>query len=350
MRSLVLALCIFSGAASSAMAQVSVNIGITLPGVNIGINVPQYPRMVRVPDYPVYYAPSLQLNFFFYDGLYWVYHHDDWYASSWYNGPWNRVGPEVVPLFVLRIPVRYYQQPPQYFRDWARNEPPRWGQHWGPAWQQQRGTWDRWDRRAIPRPAPLPVYQRAYSGNRYPDAERQRSLRVEKYRHVPRETVVREYNRQRSAGRTPAPIERTAPVQRAAPEERTAPVQRAVPEERTAPVQRAAPEERAAPGQRATPDDRTPRNSQTREKSSPRQEQDRERSTSRVPDQRERPAERTADKVPDRAPPAAKAETATQKAVPPERGKRSEARQEKGQNRSRNERDKDEKPDGKGAR
>ncbi len=41
--------------------------------VSIGINLPVYPNLVVVPGYPVYYAPQLQANFFFYDGMYWVY-------------------------------------------------------------------------------------------------------------------------------------------------------------------------------------------------------------------------------------------------------------------------------------
>jgi hypothetical protein len=56
--------------------------------VSIGINVPIYPRLVVVPGYPVYYAPQLDSNYFFYDGLYWVFQDDNWYQSSWYNGPW----------------------------------------------------------------------------------------------------------------------------------------------------------------------------------------------------------------------------------------------------------------------
>ena len=56
--------------ATSAIAQVSISIG--LPSVSIGINVPVYPELVRVPGYPVYYAPRLESNFFFYDGMYWV--------------------------------------------------------------------------------------------------------------------------------------------------------------------------------------------------------------------------------------------------------------------------------------
>ena len=125
------------GSISSATAQVSVGIG--LPGVSIGINLPVYPELVPVPGYPVYYAPRLNSNYFFYDGMYWVYQADNWYASSWYNGPWGLVAPEVVPLFVLRVPVRYYRQPPPYFRGWQANAPPRWGDHWGDDWKQRRG-------------------------------------------------------------------------------------------------------------------------------------------------------------------------------------------------------------------
>src|SRR5512138_2039921 len=84
-RHLFIALSLWAAAALPAQAQVSVGVGINVPGVSIGINVPAYPRLVRVPDYPVYYAPGLQANFFFYDGLYWVYQSDNWYSSSWYN-------------------------------------------------------------------------------------------------------------------------------------------------------------------------------------------------------------------------------------------------------------------------
>ena len=86
MRGTAVALAVFLWAGSPAVAQVSV--GISMPGVSIGINMPMYPQLVRVPNYPVYYAPRVNTNLFFYDGMYWVYQQDEWYASSWYNGPW----------------------------------------------------------------------------------------------------------------------------------------------------------------------------------------------------------------------------------------------------------------------
>jgi hypothetical protein len=191
----------------SAEAQVSIGIG--LPNLSIGINLPLFPELVRVPGYPVYYAPRVEANYFFYDGMYWVYQDDNWYASSWYNGPWGVVGPDVVPLFILRIPVRYYRQPPVYFRGWQPNAPPRWSQHWGREWEQRRSGWDRWDRRSAPRPAPLPVYQRQYSGDRYPRVEQQQKLRNQQYRYQPRERTVREHFKQPQIDhKSPAPDQR----------------------------------------------------------------------------------------------------------------------------------------------
>jgi hypothetical protein len=66
-------------------------------------------------------------NDFFHDGVYWAYQGDHWYASSWYNGPWSRVGPMHVPAFVLRIPVGYYRAPPAYFRGARADAPPHRG-------------------------------------------------------------------------------------------------------------------------------------------------------------------------------------------------------------------------------
>ena len=178
-----------------ALAQVSVNFGS--PDVQIGLNLNLFPELVPVPGYPVYYAPRLNANYFFYDGMYWVYQQDEWYVSSWYNGPWSVVGREFVPVFVLRIPVRYYRQAPIYFRGWQPNSAPRWGDHWGNEWQQHHHGWDRWDRHIrIVRP-PLPVYQRHYSGNQYPSLHQQQLLENKNYRYQPRDPEVRQQAEER---------------------------------------------------------------------------------------------------------------------------------------------------------
>ena len=223
MRALFLLLWMLLCSITSASAQVSVGIG--LPGVSIGINLPVYPQLVAVPGYPVYYAPQMNSNYFFYDGLYWVYQRDNWYASSWYNGPWGLVSREAVPLFVLRVPVRYYRQPPAYFHGWRSDAPPRWDEHWGNTWAQNHGGWDNWNRSSVPAPAPLPAYQRQYSGNRYPRAEQQQVLQTQNYRYQPQEAVVQQHyqaQRVQSPQTAPAPAPQ---ARQAAPQERIAPQQ-----------------------------------------------------------------------------------------------------------------------------
>lgn len=197
MRRLLIVLSMLLFPLGAAHAEVSVSAGFSSPGISIGINLPAYPRLVLIPGYPVYYGSRLDWNYFFYDGMYWVYYEDDWYASSWYNGPWFLVERDEVPLYVLRIPVRYYRNPPPYFFGWIAVEPPRWGEHWGRDWDDRHHGWDRWDHHAAPPAAPLPSYQRQYSGKRYPhDRERQQSIHSERYRHQPGERVMQQHNQQ----------------------------------------------------------------------------------------------------------------------------------------------------------
>lgn len=206
--------------------------------VSISINLSTYPKLVAVPGYPVYYAPRLATNYFFYDGMYWIYLDDNWYVSTWYNGPWDRVNPEVVPLFILRIPVRYYREPPAYFRGWRSDAPPHWGEHWGRGWEERRSGWDRWNRGAVPAPAPLPAYQRQYSGDRYPrQPEQQHELQQRNYRYQPSDPVVRKQYQERAAGQAPEQqgrpnIQDRAHPPQAAPEVRRHQAPQSEPEQR----------------------------------------------------------------------------------------------------------------------
>lgn len=165
MRYALIAALALLGAALPASAQV---------GISISINA--FPSLQVIPGYPVYYAPGLDYNYFFYDGLYWVYQDDNWYSSPWYDGPWDAVDPFAVPVFMLQVPVRYYRRPPVYFRGWQGDYAPHWGDHWGRSWQQRRSGWDHRPEGRLPPPAPLPDYQRRYSGNNYPGRDEQRRL------------------------------------------------------------------------------------------------------------------------------------------------------------------------------
>jgi hypothetical protein len=215
MRSIFVAVLMFFCSLTSAVAGVS---------VSIGLSVPVYPQLVPVAGYPVYYAPGLNSNYFFYDGMYWVFVNDNWYASTWYNGPWEVVAPDFVPLFILRVPVRYYRYPPVYFRAWYANAPPRWGEHWGSTWEEHHRGWNTWNRAAVPALAPLPVYQRQYSGTRYPAVEQQYALQTQNYRYQPHDAVVRQHYqassrvqgapaRVQQSSVTPAPSQPSQPSQ-----------------------------------------------------------------------------------------------------------------------------------------
>jgi hypothetical protein len=263
LRTLGIALALSILPATAVHAQISVGIQIGLPGAQIGVNMPSYPILVAVPGYPVYYAPQASANYFFYDGLYWVYVDDNWYASSWYNGPWALTSRDYVPLFVLRIPVRYYRLPPPYFSGWRVDAPPRWDEHWGRDWAQRRPGWDRWDRRQVPAAAPLPRYQQKYPGDRYPDTpERQRSIRSEHDRYVPREAVSRQHLKE------PAPVVQRraepAPPPRSPSRDSREPVRRVEPRANDVPSQKSSPNKAqserdcqpGSPGCRAAPPDR----------------------------------------------------------------------------------------------
>ncbi|HVN41437.1 MAG TPA: hypothetical protein VMT50_01550 [Steroidobacteraceae bacterium] len=177
-----------------AIAQPQVSVGISLPGISIGINQPAYPQLVVVPGTPVYYAPGANSNYFFYDGMYWVFYGDDWYASSWYNGPWHPVARAAVPVYLWRVPVRYWRAPPPYFHGWHGGEPPHWDEHWGHDWHEQHAGWNQWDHRSAPPPAPLPHYQRQYSGQKYPqEPQQQHVVRDQNYHYEPHEDVVRQH-------------------------------------------------------------------------------------------------------------------------------------------------------------
>jgi hypothetical protein len=190
-RAVLAAAAMTLGPASPALAQAALGLGRDATGLRL--EVPAYPQLVRVPGHPVHYDPSGSSNYFFYDGLFWVYRDDAWYSSAWYNGPWQGTEPDQVPLSLLRVPLRYYRQPSLAFSGWRPEASPRWGLRWGPEWARRHPGWDRFDRRGAPPPAPLPAYQQAFRGDRYPwSAEQQYALRARNYRYAPLEPFSRE--------------------------------------------------------------------------------------------------------------------------------------------------------------
>ena len=160
---------------------------------DIDVDLPAYPDMQQVPESPVYYAPYVDSNYFFYDGLYWDFCNDAWYSSPWYNGPWTLVDPVYVPTYVLWVPIRFYHRPPDYFRSWNVHRPPLWGQRWGRDWQRRHNEiYRRVTTAPAYTPAPLPHYQRQFPRESYPRGAQQSIIHSQQYGYVPRESIGRQ--------------------------------------------------------------------------------------------------------------------------------------------------------------
>lgn len=123
-QTMIVALAVIALVASASVghAQVSVNVGINLPGP---------PSLVIIPQTPVAYAPAVPANLFFYGGQYYVFANNGWYIGPTYNGPWAVVAPAHIPGPILAVPVRYYRAPPSGWKHWKREAPPRWDAAWG---------------------------------------------------------------------------------------------------------------------------------------------------------------------------------------------------------------------------
>lgn len=205
----LLAACLFLASIFPAAAQ---------EYYDIDVDLPQYPEMVPVEDSPVYYAPEVESNFFFYDGLYWDYCNDGWYSSPWYNGPWSYVDPIYVPTYILWVPIRYYRRPPHHWHGWNVHRPPRWSVRWGREWQVRHNQVFRGPQRPGYARAPLPDYQRAYNGASYPRVpQAQSQLHSQQYMYRPQERTVRQHYEGRGMGSSPAPQAHQAPQRSGAP-------------------------------------------------------------------------------------------------------------------------------------
>jgi hypothetical protein len=118
----VAALLALSLSARAADVHVGINIGVPPPPPPIVVETP--PPLVVVPRTPVYYAPDVPYNFFYYEGLYYVFHDGYWFSATTSRGPWAYV--RHVPRPVLAVPVRYYKVPPGHAK---RHGPPPWAGH-----------------------------------------------------------------------------------------------------------------------------------------------------------------------------------------------------------------------------
>lgn len=113
--------------------------------MSLGFLILIYLMLVCILGYLVYYDLCVDLNYFFYDGLYWVFVGGDWYVSSWYDGLWYLVVLIYVLVFVLCILVCYYWRLLFYFCYWCLDVVLCWGEYWGFVWECECSGWDCWD-------------------------------------------------------------------------------------------------------------------------------------------------------------------------------------------------------------
>jgi hypothetical protein len=106
-------------------------------GVNIGLQLGSAPPLAAVPESPVMYAPTVNGNFFFYQGEYYIFRKGAWYMAPRHNGPWAVVSPEYVPRPLLAVPVRYYKAPPPEWNGWRAEAAPRWQTEYGRRWHDR---------------------------------------------------------------------------------------------------------------------------------------------------------------------------------------------------------------------
>jgi hypothetical protein len=114
------------GAIPAQADNVSIGINIGSPPPPPPIVVAAPPQLIVVPGTPVYYAPGLNVNFFFHGGRYYTFHSGSWFVASGHNGPWTFVAFEHVPQPVLAVPVQYYKVRPGH---WKKGGPPPWARH-----------------------------------------------------------------------------------------------------------------------------------------------------------------------------------------------------------------------------
>jgi hypothetical protein len=105
-------LLVLTSGASNADTTINVNIGPPPPVV---LAAP--PPLVVVPGVPVVsYAPSVQVDLFFFERQWYYAHGGHWWVGPSYRGPWVLVAPGKLPRPIVAVPVRYYKVPPGHMR------------------------------------------------------------------------------------------------------------------------------------------------------------------------------------------------------------------------------------------
>lgn len=119
----------------STMAEVSVNIGFSIPLPPV-IQYREPPTMVVLPHTYTYVAPGVDVDIFFNDGWWWRPYQGRWYRSRHYNSGW----------VYQRQPPSFYIEVPRHWRDDYRKH--QWkGRRWNPErrdYHEVQKNWNHW--------------------------------------------------------------------------------------------------------------------------------------------------------------------------------------------------------------
>ena len=125
------------GYSNRSFAEVSIGIGINIPGPPPPVVIHQPPPVVVIPNTYVYYPPDVEVDIFFYHGHWYRPHHGHWYRARGYNGPWGYVAPREVPGVLFGLPSDYRHH--RYRSNHIGHEELR--THWE-SWERDR-YWDK---------------------------------------------------------------------------------------------------------------------------------------------------------------------------------------------------------------
>ncbi len=127
-----------------ATANGRVEVNIVLPPLVVAAP----PEVVVIPGTYVYFAPGIEVDFFFYHGYWYRPYRGYWYRATGYNGPWVYIAPSRVPRPLLSLPPDFRRIPPGHQRIPYGQLKKNWR-----TWERQK-HWDKHDDRDRDRGGP----------------------------------------------------------------------------------------------------------------------------------------------------------------------------------------------------
>lgn len=98
------------GNPAAGRAEVNVSVGVKV-GVPPPLVIPSPPAVYLIPGTYVYFAPDVEVDFFFYQGYWYRPHGGYWYRARHYGGPWVHIVTAKVPRVLISLPPGFRHVP-----------------------------------------------------------------------------------------------------------------------------------------------------------------------------------------------------------------------------------------------